>query len=306
VAPACMYLRAWRLPPIMLPGCALIRLRFASQRITSAAGVVSVGTRGGIAAFTPEVSHCSRSVTRDSSTTAACPPRTARLAYSGAVGTGTLVRWEAGGACRALAAQLRCFAISRPQELHRHRKRLEGIGKDDPHGEAKTLSAREDLQRDDDWYARKTAVDAIGRVANQGDEVQLSLLYKHAEDEDIFVREASVDSIAEIARPGDDVAVSKLAMRLADEDCFVRARAVVALGRVGKQGDVETLGLLDEMFDDGFVPVRKKSIEAVLKLAQPGDQAVLARLKRCLDDQDRGVREEAKKALTSFSSQQGQ
>merc|ERR1719171_2800368 len=82
---------------------------------------------------------------------------------------GTL-RWESRSS-RCLAA------MSRPQELHRHRKRLEGFGKDVQKGDPRTLAACRDLLKDDDWYARKTAVDVIGRVANPGDEDQLSTLY---------------------------------------------------------------------------------------------------------------------------------
>jgi len=193
-------------------------------------------------------------------------------------------------------------AFARPQDLHRHRKRLDGFGKDASKGDSKTLAACGDLLKDDDWYARKVAVDTIARVAKHGDEAQLSLLYKHMEDEDIFVREAAVDAVAAIAPPTDDVCVSKVAMRLADEDCFVRARAVVAIGILGRPGDAETIGLLDEMFEDGFVPVRKKVIEAVLKLAEPNNKVVLERLRRCLEDSDRGVRTEAKEALATYES----
>ncbi|CAE8608130.1 unnamed protein product, partial [Polarella glacialis] len=175
----------------------------------------------------------------------------------------TWLRLDVASAARLMAT------LSKPQELHRHRKRLESFGKDAAKGDSKTLAACHDLLKDDDWFARKTAIDTIAKVANQGDEAQLSLLYRHLEDSDIFVREASVDAVMEIARPEDDVAVSKLSMRLADDDCFVRTRAVVGLGRIGRKGDKELVSLLDDMFEDGFVPVRKKAIEAAVLLALP-------------------------------------
>jgi len=201
--------------------------------------------------------------------------------------------------CRSLAS------YTKPQELHRHRKRLDGFGKGVPQGDSQTLLACRDLLRDEDWFARKTAIDVIGKVALKADEEQLSLLYNHLEDDDIFVREASVDATKAVAQAGDDVAISKLAMRLADEDCFVRTRAVVALGDLGQRGDVETLGLLDEMFDDGFVPLRKKAISSAVRLmpAEENEQRarVVARLKRCCDDSDAGVRNEARDALREVS-----
>ncbi|CAJ1396558.1 unnamed protein product [Effrenium voratum] len=121
--------------------------------------------------------------------------------------------------CPSASCQgLQSFAtISRPQELHRHRKRLEGFGKDAPPGDEKTLGDCRNLLKDDDWFARKVAVDAIAKVSQKGDEVQLALLYKHLEDDDIFVREAAVDAVVQVAQPQDEVAVTKVSMRLSDE-----------------------------------------------------------------------------------------
>ncbi|CAE7264851.1 unnamed protein product [Symbiodinium microadriaticum] len=177
-----------------------------------------------------------------------------------------------------LRTMLRSAVVSRAQELHRHRKRLDGFGKDAPRGDAKTLGACRELLKDEDWFARKTAVDTLKQVAGRGEENHLALLYKHLEDEDIFVREAAVDAVAEVAEPEDVVAVSKVSLRLADEDCFVRARAVVALGRLGHKGDARTLALLEDMFEDGFVPVRKRALEAVEALA-PVSESLLNRLR---------------------------
>eukprot|EP00913_Durusdinium_trenchii_P007796 g7317.t1 len=73
-------------------------------------------------------------------------------------------------------------AISRPQQLHRHRKRLEGFGKDVAAGDAKTLADCRELLKDDDWFARKVAVDTLRQVSMKGDETQLSLLYTALED----------------------------------------------------------------------------------------------------------------------------
>ncbi|CAK9050473.1 unnamed protein product [Durusdinium trenchii] len=161
-------------------------------------------------------------------------------------------------------------AISRPQQLHRHRKRLEGFGKDVAAGDAK--------------------------VSMKGDETQLSLLYTALEDEDIFVREAAVDAVVQVAHPQDPLALSKVSVSLSDEDCFVRTRAVVALGSLGQVGDQQLVGLLMDMLEDGFVPVRKRAIEALSRLSN--DESVLERLRTVSSrDTDRGVREEAKKAL---------
>jgi len=199
---------------------------------------------------------------------------------------------------------IRLKMTMRPQDLHKHRKRLEGFGDNVPRGHQETLLKCRPLLLDDDWYARKVAVNAIMKVAKPGDEVQLSLLYKHLQDSDIFVREAAVDAVAEIAKQADNMAISKVAMCLADEDCFVRARAVVALSRLGTKGDTETISLLDEMFEDGFVPVRKKAVEALIKLAKPGDPAVLERLRRCEHDTNQGVRSEAREGLEKLSAPQ--
>lgn len=238
--------------------------------------------------FSSGDAFCSKLQWRASTCHGRLSPPTAQLSCAppAAIATATSLQaeWRLGGYSvlrRLLVAApatprphvMRWMAtFSRPQDLHRHRKRLEGFGKDAAPGDSKTLAACGDLLKDDDWYARKVAVDTMSRVAKHGDEAQLSLLYKHMEDEDIFVREAAVDAVAAIGPRMDDVCVSKVAMRLADEDCFVRARAVVAIGILGRPGDAETLGLLDEMFEDGFVPVRKKAIEAVLKLAEPKKQ----------------------------------
>lgn len=53
---------------------------------------------------------------------------------------------------------------SAPSAASRHRKRLEGFGKDAPKGDSRTLAQCDDLLRDDDWFARKTAVDTIGKA----------------------------------------------------------------------------------------------------------------------------------------------
>ncbi|CAK9045354.1 unnamed protein product, partial [Durusdinium trenchii] len=168
-------------------------------------------------------------------------------------------------------------AISRPQQLHRHRKRLEGFGKDVAAGDAKTLADCRELLKDDDWFARKVAVDTLRQVSMKGDETQLSLLYTALEDEDIFVREAAVDAVVQVAHPQDPLALSKVSVSLSDEDCFVRTRAVVALGSLGQVGDQQLVGLLMDMLEDGFVPVRKRAIEALSRLSN--DESVLERLR---------------------------
>eukprot|EP00929_Paragymnodinium_shiwhaense_P013504 TRINITY_DN121352_c0_g1_i1.p1 TRINITY_DN121352_c0_g1~~TRINITY_DN121352_c0_g1_i1.p1 ORF type:complete len:278 (+),score=48.53 TRINITY_DN121352_c0_g1_i1:72-836(+) len=229
---------------------------------------------------------------------AGCLPSTSSTEPAG-------IRWRPSQAAEASDSRRSFGAFSKPQELHRHRKRLEGFARDAPKGDSKTLASCHDLLKDEDWFARKTAVDAIGKVANPGDDQQLEVLYKHLDDNDIFVREAAVDAVAALARKGDDIAVSKIAMRLADEDCFVRTRAVVALGLIGQPGDMETLALLDEMFEDGFGPTRKQAIEAVLILAPPGHQGVEDRLRRAREDVDHRVRDLAKDALARYQKKAG-
>eukprot|EP00811_Abedinium_folium_P000068 NODE_10061_length_1379_cov_6.650958.p1 GENE.NODE_10061_length_1379_cov_6.650958~~NODE_10061_length_1379_cov_6.650958.p1 ORF type:complete len:307 (-),score=84.25 NODE_10061_length_1379_cov_6.650958:383-1303(-) len=202
------------------------------------------------------------------------------------------------------ARHLAIRRLTRPQELHRHRKRLDGFAKGAPRGDAGVLAACQDLLRDEDWYARKVAIDAIAGVAKPHDEQQLALLYKHLSDDDIFVREAAVDAVGMLAQRFDNVAVTEIAMRLVDEDCFVRARAVFALGQLGRPGDPDMLGLLEEMFDDGFVPVRKRAIEAAVCLAGENIAPFFERLKRCLQDRDPEVRRQAKGALDELSRRQ--
>eukprot|EP00435_Cladocopium_sp_Y103_P059963 s551_g21.t1 len=204
----------------------------------------------------------------------------------------TRISWR----CDDFASRRLFATISRPQELHRHRKRLENFGKDAPSGDAKVLDDCRQLLKDEDWFARKVAVETIAKVSKKGDETQLSLLYTALEDDDIFVREAAVDAVVQVALPEDAVAVSKISVCLTDEDCFVRCRAVVALGILGTQQDRELLTLILEMLEDGFVPVRKRAVEALRKLGDR-DVAVLERLRSVSqEDNDRGVREEAKKA----------
>mmetsp|Transcript_63361 Transcript_63361/g.151191 ORF Transcript_63361/g.151191 Transcript_63361/m.151191 type:complete len:249 (-) Transcript_63361:11-757(-) len=195
---------------------------------------------------------------------------------------------------------VRGFAIHmKPQELHRHRKRLDGFGKDAAVGDSQVLAECRQLLGDHDWYSRKVAIDTLARVSVKGSKEELPVLYKHLEDEDIFVREASVDAVAVVANRGDNEAVAKMAARLVDEDCFVRTRAVVAMGELCEPGDTGALTLLEDMFEDGFVPVRKKTIQVLIKLA-PGEPSVRARLEKCLGDVDSGVRQDAKEALSKL------
>mmetsp|Transcript_56241 Transcript_56241/g.150238 ORF Transcript_56241/g.150238 Transcript_56241/m.150238 type:complete len:249 (-) Transcript_56241:45-791(-) len=207
------------------------------------------------------------------------------------------------GDCVSLAScprtLMRCMAsYTKPRELHRHRKRLEGFGKGAQKGDEKVLADCHKLLQDTDWFARKTAVDVIGQVANRGSAHELKVLCSYLEDSDIFVREATVDAIAATANPGDTEIIGRLAMRLVDEDCFVRTRAVVALGLLGEKGDQQTMDLLDEMFEDGFVPTRKHSIEALLLLANPGDEKAIKKLLPLVKrDSDEGVRRDARKAI---------
>eukprot|EP00434_Breviolum_minutum_P012424 symbB.v1.2.010944.t1/scaffold724.1/size168915/2 len=198
----------------------------------------------------------------------------------------------------------RFATISRPQELHRHRKRLEHFG-DAPQGDTKTLGDCRQLLKDEDWFARKVAVDTIAKVSMKGDETQLSLLYTALEDDDIFVREAAVDAVVQVAQQKDAVAISKVSVCLGDEDCFVRCRAVVALGRLSGP-DAQLLTLLLEMLQDGFVPVRKRAIEALVTLStrddapDPRDGVDVTTVSQ--QDSDRGVREEAKKAVAALQT----
>mmetsp|Transcript_45480 Transcript_45480/g.105457 ORF Transcript_45480/g.105457 Transcript_45480/m.105457 type:complete len:247 (-) Transcript_45480:44-784(-) len=194
----------------------------------------------------------------------------------------------------------RSFAVRmKPQELHKHRKRLDGFGKDAGKGDSEILAKCRQLLGDQDWYSRKVAVDTLAKVSVKGSKEELRELYKHLEDEDIFVREAAVDAVAEVASQGDDEAIARLAAKLVDEDCFVRTRAVVAMGELCNPGDTGAVSLLDDMFEDGFVPVRKKTIEVLTKLA-PTEAMVKQRLEKCLSDIDSGVRLDAKEALSKF------
>eukprot|EP00438_Fugacium_kawagutii_P006338 Skav217726 [mRNA] locus=scaffold308:156170:159683:- [translate_table: standard] len=87
-----------------------------------------------------------------------------------------LLEGRSWGVCRSFAT------ISRPQELHRHRKRLENFGRDVSRGHAETLAACGQLLTDTDWFARKVAVETIAKVSQKGDETQLSLLYTALEE----------------------------------------------------------------------------------------------------------------------------